>query len=273
MAVEYDIIGFWSEIKHRIISEYASAYSSILTGRGFYHVYIDAFAGPGEHISERTRELVAGTPRIALATKPPFNAYYFIDLDNEKVNELNKLATSNTNVHIFHGDCNQLLLTHVFPNVLWEDYRRGLCILDPYGLDLSWDVIKTAGQMKSIDILLNFPIQDINRNVLRRDRDDVYPGSIQRMNNFWGDHSWENEAFTAEGNMFGYKTKVDNETFALSFKKRLEEVAGFKFVPRPIPMKNSMNSTIYYLFFASQQDVALTVITDIFRKYRILGAG
>lgn len=135
------------------------------------------------------------------------------------------------------------------------------------------DVISTAGRMKSIDIFLNFPIQDINRNVLRRDRNTVYPGSIERMNNFWGDGSWENEAFSSEGNMFGYKTKVDNEAFALSFTRRLEKVAGFKYVPRPIPMKNSMNSTIYYLFFASQYDTALTIVTDIFRKYKILGAG
>lgn len=72
--------------------------------------------------------------------------------------------------------------------------------------------------------------------------------------------------------MFGYQTKVDNETLALAFKRRLENVAGFKYVPRPIPMKNSMNSTIYYLFFASQQNVALKIVVDIFRKYRILGA-
>ena len=273
MVVEYDIIGFWTEIKLSIIREYASAYSSILNSKGFYHVYIDAFAGPGEQISESTKKLVAGTPKIALATEPPFQAYYFIDLDNAKVDELNKLARNNTDIRVFHGDCNKSLLTKVFPNVLWEDYRRGLCILDPYGLDLSWNVIETAGQMKSIDLFLNFPIQDINRNVLRRDRTTVYPGSIERMNNFWGDSSWEDKAFSSKGNMFGYKTKVDNETFALSFKRRLEEVAGFKYVPRPIPMKNSMNSTIYYLFFASHHDVALTVVNDIFRKYRILGAG
>jgi len=273
MTVEYDVIGFWTEIKHNIIREYASVYSRIVTGKGFYHVYIDAFAGPGEHISDNTQALVDGTPKIALATAPPFDAYYFIDLDNEKVNELNKLAESNPNVHVYSGDCNKLLLTKVFPNVRFEDFRRGLCILDPYGLDLSWEVIVTAGQMKSIDIFINFPIQDINRNVLRRDRSLVYSGSIDRMNYFWGDRSWENAAFSSEGNMFGYSTKVDNETFALAFQRRLKDVAGFKYVPRPIPMKNSMNSTIYYLFFASQQNVALKIVTDIFKKYRILGAG
>jgi len=273
MAIEYDVIGFWSEIKHSIIKDYASAYSSILTKKGFNHVYIDAFAGPGEHISDRTKELVAGSPKIALATEPPFREYYFIDLDRDKVNELNKLALNRPNVHVLLGDCNELLLTEVFPNIQYKDRRRGLCILDPYGLDLKWDIIKTAGEMRTIDMFLNFPIQDINRNVLRRDRNMVYPGSIDRMNNYWGNNSWEEEGFSAVGNMFGDKTKVNNETFATAFQKRLHDVAGFEYVPRPLPMKNSMQSTIYYLFFASHHNVALNIVADIFRKYRILGAG
>lgn len=273
MVVEYDVIGFWTEVKHSIIKEYASVYSAILTNKGFHHIYIDAFAGPGEQISKSTKTLVSGSPKIALDIEPPFNEYYFIDLDQEKVAELSRIAKGKPNVHVFRGDCNELLLAKVFPKVKWKDYRRGLCILDPYGLDLKWDVIKKAGEMETIDMFLNFPIQDINRNVLRRDRNCVYPGSIDRMNNFWGDDTWIEKGFSEVGNMFGYPTKVDNETFAMAFQKRLCNEAGFKYVPRPLPMKNSMNSTVYYLFFASQQDVALYIINDIFRKYRILGAG
>ena len=250
MPVEYDIIGFWSEIKLSIIKEYASAYSSIVSSKGFYHIYVDAFAGPGEQISDQTKQLVAGSPKIALETKPGFKEYYFIDLDKYKVEELNRLSRNRPDIHVLRGDCNRLLLTEVFPNIEWKERRRGLCILDPYGLDLSWEVIKLAGQMKSVDMFLNFPIQDINRNVLRRNRTLVYPGSINRMDNFWGDRGWEKDAFSSVGNMFGYETKVDNDTLAKAFKRRLERVAGFKYVPNPLPMKNSMNSTIYYLFFA-----------------------
>jgi len=271
MPFEYDIIGFWTQLKHSIIKEYASVYSAILTKKQFYHAYIDAFAGPGEHISKLTNLPVPGSPKIALGIKPPFKEYYFIDLDQDKVGELNKLAKNKSNVNVFHGDCNKILLNDIFPRVKWKDYRRALCILDPYGLDLNWEVIKTAGEMKSIDMFLNFPIQDINRNVLRRDRTLVYPGSINRMNKYWGDNTWSKEAFSATGNMFGYETKVDNDTLALAFQKRLQNVAGFKCVPKPLPMNNSMNSTVYYLFFASQKPLALDIVTNIFKKYRILG--
>ncbi len=52
---KYDEIGYWSEIKLDIIKDYAAAYSRILSSQknpNFYHIYIDAFAGAGKHISK-----------------------------------------------------------------------------------------------------------------------------------------------------------------------------------------------------------------------------
>jgi hypothetical protein len=48
----------------------------------------------------------------------------------------------------------------------------------------------------------------------------------------------------------------------------LRKVAGFQFVPEPLPMKNSTNAVVYYLFFASQKPVAQKIIDAIFKKYR-----
>jgi hypothetical protein len=48
----------------------------------------------------------------------------------------------------------------------------------------------------------------------------------------------------------------------------LRNVAGFNVVPEPLPMKNSKNAVVYYLFFASPKEVAQTIINDIFAKYR-----
>jgi hypothetical protein len=54
----------------------------------------------------------------------------------------------------------------------------------------------------------------------------------------------------------------------ITFQKRLKTVAGFEFVPDPLPMRNSNNAVAYFLFFASQAPVAKKIITDIFKKYR-----
>jgi hypothetical protein len=47
----------------------------------------------------------------------------------------------------------------------------------------------------------------------------------------------------------------------------LNKVAGFDFVPEPLPMRNSRKGVVYYLFFASPKAVAEKIITDIFRNY------
>jgi three-Cys-motif partner protein len=203
---------------------------------------------------------------------PPFCGYYLIDLDRKKVAALRKMAADRPNVHIFEGDCNSILQNEVFPNVRYENYRRGLCLLDPYGLHLNWRVIQAAGQMKSIDMFLNFPVADMNRNVLWRDPKGVDESDIARMNTYWGDESWRHVAYTTRKDLFGRLEKEDNETIARAFGSRLNQVAGFDHVPKPIPMRNSKRAIVYYLFFASQKPVAESIVKDIFGKYRTRGA-
>ena len=83
----FDQIGYWSEIKLDIIKEFATAYSRILSRQKtprLHHVYIDAFAGAGVHISKASGEFVPGSPMNTLLVKPPFREYHFIDLDEQK---------------------------------------------------------------------------------------------------------------------------------------------------------------------------------------------
>jgi three-Cys-motif partner protein len=76
--VEYDEIGIWSEVKLDIIKKYASAYATIMDAQrreripSLRWIYIDAYAGPGYHLSKTSGELVEGSPLIALNTKPGF---------------------------------------------------------------------------------------------------------------------------------------------------------------------------------------------------------
>jgi len=84
--VQFDEIGYWSEIKLEIIKDYATAYSTILSAQEnprLSHVYIDAFAGPGVHVSRETGEYVDGSPLNALLVKPPFRDFFFIDIDED----------------------------------------------------------------------------------------------------------------------------------------------------------------------------------------------
>jgi len=65
--------------------------------------------------------------------------------------------------------------------------------------------------------------------------------------------------------------KVSNDAIAEAFRRRLQEVAGFAYVPPPMPMRNSKGAVVYYLYFASQVEPAGTIVTEIFEKYRDVG--
>jgi three-Cys-motif partner protein len=270
--LKFDEIGYWSEIKLDIVKQYATEYSKILSAQtGLTHVYIDAFAGAGIHLSKTSQELIPGSPLNALEVKPPFREFYLIDLNSKKADTLRQLVGDRSDVHIYSGDCNEILLKEVFTKVRFKQFRRGLCLLDPYGLHLNWEVIKTAGEMKTIDIFLNFPIMDMNRNTLWKNPERVDESAIGRMSAFWGDDSWQHIAYTTERNFLDLPEKEDNETIAEGFRARLKKEAGFKYVPKPIPMRNLQGAVVYYLFFASQKLVAGNIIEYIFNKYRSRG--
>jgi three-Cys-motif partner protein len=273
-APRFDQIGYWSEVKLDIVKDYAKAYSTILSSQwnpALQHVYIDGFSGAGVHVSRATGEFVPGSPLNALNVSPPFKEYFLIDLDGDKVARLKRLVGSRPDVHVLQGDCNEVLLKEVYPKVRFESYRRGLCLLDPYGLHLHWKVIEAAGRLRTLELFLNFPIMDMNRNALWRNPSGVTPEDAERMTAFWGDESWRSVAYRPSSNLdlFGDRTeeKVGNEEIAEAFRKRLRNTAGFDHVPKPVAMRNSAGAVVYYLFFASQKPVASKIVQNIFRKY------
>ena len=272
---EFDEIGYWSEVKLDIIREYAHTYSTILSAQTkppLHHLYIDGFAGGGRHKTKNSGDIVSGSPSNALAVRPPFREYHFIDLDQQKVAALERLAVERSDVIVHSGDCNDVLLQKVFPRAKYEDYKRALCVLDPYGLHLDWAVVATAGRMRSIEVFLNFPVADINRNVLWRDREGVSHTQQQRLTRYWGDETWKEAAYkpARQSGLFGSQPdeKASNDEVAEAFRQRLINVAGFKHVPRPMAMRNSNNAIVYYLYFASSKPVANDIVNAIFEKYR-----
>lgn len=270
----HDEIGFWSEIKLDILTKYWPKYTNIIRNQPypFSTIYIDAFAGSGKHISKSTGEFILGSPARALEVQPPFDEYHFIDLDAAKVRSLENLAEARPDVKVHHGDSNSILLNKVFPRARYQDYRRALCLLDPYSLQLDWSVIQRAGEMKSVEIFLNFPIMDMNRNVLRS---NPLSKKVEQMTRFWGDASWREAAFKHEPTLFGETEdiKVQNWELVQAFRDRLRDVAKFKYVPDPIAMRNTQRAAVYYLFFAGNNETGATIVRDVFETAASKGTG
>ncbi len=267
----FDEIGYWSEVKLSIIKEYAAAYSRILTKQPrLEHVYIDGFAGGGLHISKSSEDIVPGSPWNALRVDPPFYEYHLVDLNSGKADSLRELAASRPDLRVFvyEDDCNEILCRLISERVRYEDYRRGLCILDPYGLHLDWDLVAAAGRSKTVDMFLNFPTMDMNRNALWHDSARVDPRNSARMTRFWGDETWSSIAYTKQFTLFdgAVDVKTSIAHVVQAYSKRLSTVAGFNYVCN-MPMRNNQGGVVYHLFFASANETAHQIAKAIFRKY------
>jgi three-Cys-motif partner protein len=266
--VKIDEIGYWSEIKLSILEKYAKPYNQIIRSHRLKSVYIDGFAGAGYHRAKGTGRLIEGSPQRALNVDPPFDTLHFVDINKARVKELQKLVAGRPNAKVHHGDCNSILLREIFPKISYQNYERALCILDPYGLHLDWRVIKSAGDSGVIEIFVNFPVMDMNMNVFWANPERVTTASQKRMTRFWGDETWRNAAYAPVEGLFGpmeEKNPIDSVVDA--FSKRLKTVAGFKYVPKPMPMRNSKDAIVYFLFFAAHKPVAADIVEDIFNKY------
>ena len=114
----------------------------------------------------------------------------------------------------------------MLPTIQYKNFNRALCLLDPYGLDLDWDVILQAGQSEAVDMFLNFPVMDMNRNAIWRYPDKAPAGGVDRMNKFWGDEFVATAAYAEarQGSFFGPElVKQGNEQIVAAFRQSVEQ--------------------------------------------------
>jgi three-Cys-motif partner protein len=268
-----DEVGEWSILKLDIVEKYGHAYTTAFNKRGAHlkKFYIDGFSGAGVHVVKHTRRQIEGSPRRALRVTPPFDGFHFIDLNPAKTDHLQKLCEGRKDVWIHTDDASQRL-KELLPTIRYDDYKRALCLLDPYGLHLDWEVMQIAGELGTIDLFLNFPIMDMNRNALFWKPELADHDDIARMTRFWGDESWRQVAWadSKQPDMFKEieQEKQPNKVIAEAFRERLKKVAGFAHVPEPLPMTNRKNAVVYYLFFAAKNPTAGNIIEGIFKRAR-----
>ena len=222
--IQFDEIGRWSELKLEIVEKYGAAYTAAFSdkGRGLMKYYIDAFSGAGVHLSKETGQQIEGSPARALKVRPPFDHFYFIDMNPDKTAYLKKLCGSRKDVDIITSDATVYLTHTLLPTIQYEKFNRALCLLDPYGLHLDWEVMCHASQSRAVDMFLNFPVMDMNRNAIWRNPERVPQEGIDRMNRFWGDETWRQAAYaeSPQFNLFSPSDRVkqDNDAIVAAFR-------------------------------------------------------
>ena len=135
---------------------------------------------------KKTNEYLEGVPLQALKVQPPFDYYWFVELDNKKVEELNKLKEhhADKDIKILNADANYVLKWEIIPFILELNKscgpQRGIIILDPYGLQIDWTTVEEIAKAGIFDVVINFSIMGVIRN-LPRSAEFVKREKLQRI--------------------------------------------------------------------------------------------
>jgi three-Cys-motif partner protein len=265
-------VGQWARKKHEMLEYYAGVYSQITRSGSarLKRFFVDGFASTGYARIRGTDDIEAGSPIRALAVEPPFDGFFFVESDAESARKL-RLAVGNCeDVQVLEGDINRVLPDAILPTIRFDRRERALIFLDPYNLgNLKWSTVDLVAKSGLSDLILHFPTMDANRNVLWADPSKVSDYNKQRMNEFWGDGSWHDSAYTTSGLLPipGLFRKAPIDSVLEAYRKRLL-ASGFKVVGLPIPVRNTRGRIIYHIFLASPNETAKSLITSSVKKFR-----
>lgn len=264
--------GDWTKEKLTIIEDYLQFYVNALSKQKVQLIYIDAFAGSGK-TELQSGETIDGSALISL--KYNFDKYYFIELDEERSRFLNeeintRFHEKKDKVKVITGDSNSEL-KKLFRSL--TVYQRGVMFLDPYAMELEWDVLETAKQTNILDIWYLFPLNALTRNLYKKMSMPI--ATKNKVTQILGTNEWEKELYhqSAQLSIFGDEPleRVNFDRLVDFVRQRL--INSFPYVsPQSRMLKNSNNSPMFILFFMmtnkSGKAIGLgsKVVTDIFNK-------
>lgn len=263
--------GSWTEKKLEILKKYLDAYNTALKNQPFKRVYIDAFAGTGyrqqrklqysipdifeELAQDESEQFLKGSATLALEANPGFHRYKFIESDENKVNELEKLQKEHPEkeklIDIVQSDANEFICNYCKE----EDWKntRAVLFLDPFATEVEWQTIEAIAGTKSIDVWILFPLMAVNR-LLAKDHEKVFYSCLNRI---FGTQEWFENFYKTRTleDIFGKSQEIvfkacDFTRIGAFYKSRLETIFS-GVAQKPKVFYNSRGSALFQLFFAA----------------------
>lgn len=155
-------------------------------------VYVGLYSGAGAAEVEGSGEVVMTSALSVLTQKVPFDRYIFVDDDPACIGALRaRVGTLGMagRVTLLQRDVNGCAdeILKVLPDWRKEGGVLTFCFIDPYKVDLDFEVVRRLSHLK-VDILLMVPLgYDVRRNW--RDYIDR-PAMRDRLSRFLGESHW-----------------------------------------------------------------------------------
>jgi three-Cys-motif partner protein len=271
--------GPWTKTKLDILKGYLEKYTLIFdknsNARHFETYYVDAFAGSGfidtskkksgsseadmfdDLNDEESLNFIKGSAVCALEIDPPFKHYLFVEMSAARCDELEDLKKAYpknaASIEIRQGDANTVLLDWV----KGQDWKktRAVVFLDPYGMQVSWELLKALGDTKGVDLWLLFPL---GVGVMRLLTKKAPPPDEWNRNltKIFGTSAWESEFYAADSTpefSLGFAETTKRNTDTSGVEKYILAKLGEVFHSvhsKPRVLRNSKNNPLYLFCFA-----------------------
>ena len=293
-------VGPWAKEKLECLRKYLHAYTTILRRaipksksltRFFY---VDAFAGPGllkirkhktssseqdwlinlseyaGNVSSEVQAYISGSPKIALELQHPFTDYVFIETDDARIQELEALKESyekcNANIYIRQRNCAEYLREWLERcEGHWSKWR-GIIFLDPFGMQVSWDLISLIGKTKAIEVVINFPVgMAIQRSLKNR---GIFTNRERlKLDEYFGTEEWFPLLYRKNESLFGdsySKVSEAGDTLVKWYCERLKEQFGYVAPPREIQTPDG--HPLYYLIWAGPNETGAKIASHVLQQ-------
>ncbi len=282
--------GTWTEQKLKAFEKYVGAYLNIMLNQRKIRngwpksiIYFDGFAGSGNRISLKDKDTLIfselykeemnvykGSAERVVRLNKKFDEYYFIDTDNDALDNLkNKIGPymdKNLKYKFFSIDINHAL--DEFSKYL-DNSKVTLILLDPFGMQLNWDSIEKL-KGKKVDIWILLPSGVIINRLL--DREGKLK-NIDKLQSFFGisEDKIRKEFYNnkKENTLFGeleITQKISNpiQHIANLYISELKKI-WTHVTEEPLILYNSNNVPIYHFIFASNNENAKKIASQIIK--------
>ena len=233
-------LGPWARSKLHYLDNYADLFSTGMQYHWPSRAYLDLFSGPGMCSIRGTREVVAGSPLVALRQKTPFTHYAFIDSDKSHVEALqdrSEVVATASHKTILHGDCNDLQFLRAALKGIPSDALR-LAFIDPFRFNIKFETLRALAAGRRIDFIIVFQIAALKRSL---------ESGSRLIDDFFGDAGAWREIYATTPARRLTRALLDHYRERLSTLGYLED-----HYPTEVPVRNSRNVPLYYLVFASK---------------------
>ena len=248
----------WAEDKFSYFDRYLSASwgARIKYAEKGNAVYIDLYSGPGiSRIKNKNKEIYGGALRAAKVPKAPFNKIILNDLSAKNCATIKSRIPD---AEVYSRDANDVV-NDIIDKLILTDYKLHFCFVDPFApKHLNFRTLTALARLQKIDVMINLPIGPIRRSY----KTWLRTGGGKILDDLLGTDEWrERLRKSPEADFCNVLLDIFYKQLVLiGFSPTglgiLDEAGNEYKGPNIATIKNSTNTSLYFLILASKNPLA-----------------